>query len=312
MTPLTEICPMSSTILAPTDFSDKSAHALRLAASYATAYGAKLCCLHVVEELDEGSSWLLLVEPPEQIERDVVQARQTRLDDFVARHLPGDFPSDRLEKRVVVGSAIDEILATSRQIEDTSLIVVGSVGHGVVMATFLGSTANQLVRQSPLPVMVVPPDERHDARFEHILAPVDDSSASKQSLHIAAKFAQTTGGKVTALHAMDATLAGAGDPGFPVYIGPGTLEALAQQRQLWLDELAAHDPSFEGVVTATKLSYDDPAQAIDDFASQENVDLICIGSHGRRGVRRFLLGNTAERVLRKAPCPVLVIPATDD
>lgn len=300
---------MSSTILAPTDFSDKSAHALRMAASYAMAYGANLCCLHVVEELDEGSSWLLLVEPPEQIERDVVEARAQRLADFVSKHLPHDFPADRLEQRVVVGSAIDEILATARQIEDTSLIVVGSVGHGVVMATFLGSTSNQLVRQSPIPVMVVPPDDRHDVRFDHILAPVDDSEASKHSLQIAAKFAHTTGARVTALHAMDTTLAGAGDPGFPVYIGPGTLEALAQQRQLWLDELAAHDPAFEDIITDTKLSYEDPARAIDEFAREEDVDLICIGSHGRRGVRRFLLGNTAERILRKAPCPVLVIPA---
>ena len=303
---------MSSTILAPTDFSDKSAHALRMAARYAMAYGANLCCLHVVEELDEGSSWLLLVEPPEQIERDVVKAREERLDDFLTRNLPRDFPQERLLRRVVVGSAIDEILATARQIEDTSLIVVGSVGHGVIMATFLGSTANQLVRQSPIPVLVVPPSEHHDVRFEHILAPVDDSEASAQSLHIAAKFAQTTGAKVTALHAMNTTLAGAGDPGFPVYIGPGTLEALAQRRQLWLDELAAHDPSFEGVITATRLSYDDPAQAIDDFARKEDVDLICIGSHGRRGVRRFLLGNTAERILRKAPCPVLIIPTQQE
>ncbi len=298
------------TVIAPTDFSDKSAHALRVAAHYAMTHDATLCCLHVVEELDEGSSWLLLVEPPEQIERDVVNARKEKLRDFVTKHLPTDFPFEKVEHEVRVGSAIDEILMCSQK-KDTSLIVVGSIGHGVVMATFLGSTANQLVRQSEVPVLIVPPSEAHDVNFQHILAPVDQADSNHQSLLAAYDMAKNTGGKVTALHAMNATLAGAGDPGFPVYIGPGTLESLSQDRQLWLDKLIQKLKLSEHISTAS-ISYDAPAQAIQEYAKEHDVDLICIGSHGRRGVRRFLLGNTAERLLRKAPCPVLVIPIKDD
>ncbi len=295
-----------STILAPTDFSDKSAHALRTAAYHAMQRGSRLCCMHVVEELDEGSSWLLLVEPPEQIEQDVVKAREEKLKEFVTRHVPPKFPRERLDYRVVVGSAIDEVLLASEELA-VDLIVVGTVGHGVVMAAFLGSTANQLVRQSERPVLIVPPAEEVTVEFRHILAPIDQSDASHKSLRIAAALAKSSGGQVTALHAMNATLAGAGDPGFPVYIGPGTLESLGQDRQLWMDNLVK-DLDIGQLVKDTVISYEDPATAIDEFAEAHGVDLICMGTHGRRGVRRFLLGNTAERVLRKVPCAVMVIP----
>lgn len=298
-----------STILAPTDFSDKSAHALRTAAHHAMQRGSRLCCMHVVEELDEGSSWLLLVEPPDEIERNVVKAREEKLKKFATEHVPRDFPPGQLDFRVVVGSAIDEVLHTADELS-VDLIVVGTVGHGVVMAAFLGSTANQLVRQSECPVLIVPPADHITVQFKHILAPVDQSDASHKSLRTAAALAKFSGGHVTALHAMNATLAGAGDPGFPVYVGPGTLESLGQERQLWMDQLVK-ELDITNLVTDTVISYEDPATAIDEYAEQHGVDLICMGTHGRRGVRRFLLGNTAERVLRKVPCAVMVIPVKD-
>jgi nucleotide-binding universal stress UspA family protein len=54
----------------------------------------------------------------------------------------------------------------------------------------------------------------------------------------------------------------------------------------------------------------DPAAELIRYAAAKHVQLIIIGTHGRRGVSRFLMGSVAERVLREAPCAVLVVPAT--
>ena len=54
----------------------------------------------------------------------------------------------------------------------------------------------------------------------------------------------------------------------------------------------------------------DPAAELMRYAAAKHVQLIIIGTHGRRGVSRFLMGSVAERVLREAPCAVLVVPAT--
>ena len=291
-------------VLVSTDFSEKSAYAVRAAGTMAAAQDIALVCLHVIEELDDGSAWLLLVETPNEIERQLREERRERIQEFCERELRGIYPLDRITYQIEVGAPTDEILLAADDL-DASLLVVGTVGHGRIMAAFLGSTANQLVRQSDRPVLVVPPSEPFEA-IERVLAPVDFSEVSRASLLRAAEIARRAGAKVTVLHAMGTPPAGVGDPNFPVYVGPGSVESLIQERQLWLDDVAGA-LEIDDVVDDAIVRHGDPATAIDEVAGELGVDLICMGSHGRRGLRRFLLGNTAERVLRRAPCPILVL-----
>lgn len=295
---------MTKPILAPTDFSEKSAYAVRAAALLAKEQGAPLVCMHVIEELDEGSAWLLLVETPDEIEQQMREARMERLQEFCGRQIEGLFAADAVEYRVEVGSPTDEVLFVADEI-DAAMVVVGTLGYNRVLATFLGSTANQLIRQSDRPVLIVPPDKIFEG-VSKILAPVDFSEVSRASLDRAVEMARAGGGEVYLLHAMGTPPAGVGDPNFPVYLGPGTVEALVQERQLWLDEIV-EALDIGDVVKDTIVRHGEAAVAVDDVAKELEADLICMGSHGRRGLRRFLLGNTAERVLRRAPCAVLVV-----
>ena len=70
------------------------------------------------------------------------------------------------------------------------------------------------------------------------------------------------------------------------------------------------DAHATAVVHERLIVTGDPAAAIMSWAAAKQAQLIILGTHGRRGVTRFLMGSVAERVLREAPCAVLVVPAT--
>lgn len=295
-------------ILVATDLSDKSYAAMRAAAVIAKARGARLHCVNVIEELDEGAAWLVLVEDPSTLEESMRAERQTTLDALVERELGGLIDAAQVDTQICVGNASDEILALGEEL-DASMLVTGSIAHGPLEALFLGSTANALLRRGERPILIVPPNE--DAkRFRKILAPVDDSAASRASLRHAVAMARAVpGGQLVLMHSV-ATPAGIGDAAFPVHIGSEALGRLVQSYRRWLESIA-EELEITDIVTDYILEQGAAAPEIIEVGRKEDVDLICMGTNGRQGLRRFLLGGTAERVLRDAPCPVLAIYEED-
>jgi nucleotide-binding universal stress UspA family protein len=98
-----------------------------------------------------------------------------------------------------------------------------------------------------------------------------------------------------------------------------SMEEASHKLKLYVEELlekfvaareAAALPVFERAVTHLRL--DSPAEEIAQLASDLEADLVVVGTHGRRGLRRLLLGSVAEGVVRLAPCPVLVVRPKDE
>lgn len=290
-------------LLVATDFSEKSIYALHAASRIATAQGHRLTVLHVIEGLDEGYGWLLLAQPPEQIEAQARAEAMAQLRKLCQAELSELDPLLPIDLRVELGAPAEQILRVAQEI-DAQLIVVGTLGHGRVLSAFLGSTANQLVRWSERPVMVIPPSDA-PLSFDHILAPVEMSAVSHHSLVAAAQLAHDFGGKMTILHAIGLPVVMGAEPSFAHTLVPESVEALITQHtdnlERIVDKLHLRELTEEVCVVTM-----DAAQAIEKIAAERDIDLICMGSHGRRGVMRFLLGNTAERVLRRVPCPVII------
>src|SRR5687768_16467615 len=106
----------------------------------------------------------------------------------------------------------------------------------------------------------------------------------------------------------------------PHYIQPNLLVWMATgPRPIWeiaeeqarteLDEFLSNiDPEFADSVRKV-IVHDDPAHAIIELAERENMSIIVMGTHGRTGAARLLLGSVTERVVREAPCPVLTLRA---
>jgi universal stress protein A len=137
-----------------------------------------------------------------------------------------------------------------------------------------------------------------------ILAPVDFSDASKEALADAVAFARVFKARIVLLHAIqplpypaDMTYVPLGQ-GFPVEPVSRELEELAR--------VAVPKAMLAGAVVRLGV----PHEVITDYAKEAGVDLIIIGTHGRSDLAHVFMGSTAERVVRHATCPVLVVRKT--
>jgi len=141
--------------------------------------------------------------------------------------------------------------------------------------------------------------------FTRILSPVDFSESSTRSLAHAVALARWYQAQLTVLHVVPTfePMPIRGDLGQPVHITtPLTREAVVAEMRRHLDVV--------GVLPDAMLiaQAGDASSTIVEQATTERADLIVMGTHGRRGFKRLLLGSVTETVLREAPCPVLTVP----
>lgn len=140
-----------------------------------------------------------------------------------------------------------------------------------------------------------------------ILVPVDFSSHSDRALRYAARLAAQTGASVELLHVVDNPVA-SGAWTSEVYVPdlPQMLDTLlgeANKRLTTLKSVAA----TEGIAVETRVLTGQPAHTIVEHAGAGAFDLIVMGTHGRTGFSHLFVGSVAERVVRRAPCPVLTV-----
>lgn len=156
----------------------------------------------------------------------------------------------------------------------------------------------EMDRKSSLPPVAVP-----ELQLKHILVPVDFSDCSRKALHYAAPLARQFNADITLLHVVVAVPI---PPQMMVFeaetLSAKYHEQAAKQLSEWRKEIVSQTP-----VKATVRPGTAAHQEIITAAHECNCDLIVIGSHGRTGLARMFTGSTAERVVRHAPCPVLVV-----
>ena len=144
--------------------------------------------------------------------------------------------------------------------------------------------------------------------FQTIVVATDFSESSLAALETAYDLASQGGRTVYLVHVMEPYLV-TGDP--TAMLHP-SVEKTYQEARERLDALIPEDWFDEEqaktlVVKSSVLTASSPAQAISRFAQGKNADLIIVGTHGRKGLTRMLMGSTAESLLRRSPCPVLVV-----
>jgi nucleotide-binding universal stress UspA family protein len=134
-------------------------------------------------------------------------------------------------------------------------------------------------------------------KADKILFPTDFSTSSDAPLAYATALARDMGAVLLIVHVEEPPLAYGGGE---MYYGVAEPDYESIRRML--ENVKPTDPS---VPCERRLVTGDPATAIVELAREENVDLIVMGTHGRTGLRRLLMGSIAEAVVRTAPCPVL-------
>jgi nucleotide-binding universal stress UspA family protein len=143
--------------------------------------------------------------------------------------------------------------------------------------------------------------------IQHILVAHDFGETAENALSFALSLAKKLGARVTILHVYEA----------PVYAFPEgptlTPEVVAQIEQAAAAALAgiAERARRPGVAIGTEVRQGSAWREIDAAAREGHADLIVIGTHGRRGIARALLGSVAEKIVRTASCPVLTVHAPE-
>jgi nucleotide-binding universal stress UspA family protein len=135
--------------------------------------------------------------------------------------------------------------------------------------------------------------------YKKILFATDFSPASDAALHYATAMARDSGARLLILHVEEMPVPyAAGEMVMPAPLYPNP-----EVRRM-LEEVVPDDPS---VRYEHHLVQGSPAEEIASVAHQQAVDLLVMGTHGRTGIRRVLMGSVAEAVMRHADCPVLTL-----
>jgi nucleotide-binding universal stress UspA family protein len=137
--------------------------------------------------------------------------------------------------------------------------------------------------------------------FRRILIALDDSAIAAHAVEVGTELATALKAQTALVHVVDPTLAFQPDSGIPAAEWVATQKREGQSFLATAAQRAGELPAWQF------LREGKPADQVLAAASEWDADVIVIGTHGRSGVSRLVLGSTAESVVRHAPCPVLVI-----
>ena len=280
-------------ILCPTDLSPGSDEALRYAIALTRAYNAELILLHCAMA-DNG---------PANSDEAALTIRAALQAHSGVNGIEGlDWKS-----LVVTSDDPGETIAREAAIYGVDLIVMRS-RRRPHRAALLGSTAESVSRTAPCPVLVMHTDEREwvtglDTKIElqRVLVAYDFSDYSELALSYALSLAQEYQSELHLLHVLppcslnesEISWYPPGREGAYHKTAHRLQKAVPGEAHLWCDIKHA-------------VSEGQPYREILNYAERNQIDLICLGAHGAGFGMRTLFGSNVDRVLRQAPCPVLV------
>jgi universal stress protein A len=139
--------------------------------------------------------------------------------------------------------------------------------------------------------------------YRRILCPIDFSEYSREATRTAMALASESDAEVTLVHVYQLPVPGS--PELPV--DPGVIEAFVESTEQALAEYAKESATLGSARVSSMAVQGVPWDQVVTLAREGDFDLVVMGTHGRTGLKHALLGSVAERVVRHAPCPVLVV-----
>jgi nucleotide-binding universal stress UspA family protein len=283
-----------------TDFSEDAACARAWATEIARKHGSTILLVHACAA--QAVPAPEFVPLPPQYYEEVHGDAKRRLEEEAAHVRAAGVDA---ESELVLSFPTPGVLDVAARCE-ARLIVAGTRGRTGWKRVLLGSTAGRLVREATCPVLTV---HRHDTSqprsIRTILVPTDFSEDAARAADAAARWLCESGDghRLVLLHAYRV-------PAEAMHL-PGTvlMEAIRKGCDaacLALEKLAA-ELRRPGLTIDTMAHEGYPPDVILEQAVGVGADLIAMGTHGRSGLGRALLGSTAERVIATAPCPVLTV-----
>lgn len=289
-----------NSIIVGVDFTPPCAAALAQAVRIASWNRAKLLAIHVIETLAAMEMQEALSPYVAEIEQGLVAEAKAQWAKF-ANDVPG---KSGLEFAVSINSPVVELTKRVRE-RSADLLVLGS--HGVSPGKTPGILATQAVRRVPTRVLLT--RDGQTGPFKCIVACVDFSETSRDAVGAAMRIAAQDGAALHVLHVYNAPWKRLTSSKVKPEIATAFREALQGQLGKFCD---SGSPDFEW----SRAKYDvvessGHGAGIVDFVRSRGADLVVLGTRGKTNLRDVLIGGTAERVVRDAPCAVLAIKPRD-
>ena len=288
-------------ILCPIDLTPESNESLRYGIALAKAYDAKLFVVNCVDSYAVSGS------------RDREHIKQL-LDTAVRKHLRLPMSPDFTWEIVLVDGDPKTAIAQEAAERRIDLIVMRSRRRPYA-AALMGSTAESICRTAPCPVMITHRPEQewgeqdwagvttNEIGLQRVLVAYDFSSDSELALSYGLSLAQEYQAEVHMLHVLPTRLVRPASPEI-AFLPSGAENGFREAASRLQSSVPPETRVWCDVKHAVREGH--PYREVLSYADEQNIDLICMGASGTGFGMRALFGSNADRVLRQAPCPVLI------
>jgi nucleotide-binding universal stress UspA family protein len=308
---------MYDRILLPTDGSVHAMAAAEHALALSRAFDASVHVLGVAD-IDRAAGLF----NAGGVDEEFVARVEREAEEVVNRTASLAADTDRVETAVVQG---DPAEAIADHVAEAGLdaVVMGTHGRGGLRRFIAGSVTEQVLRVAEVPVFTVRrPEDTDDGEavedatvgaagdlptYERVLVPTDGSDIAERAVDHAVAIADAFDGELHALSVVDVAAAGGEMDMVPT---ASVIEALTERGEAAV-EAVAEDGSDAGIEVVTEVQQGFPGSGVLRYAREHEVDIVVMGTHGRTGLGRVLLGSTTERLVRRAEMPVCAVPPAD-
>jgi universal stress protein E len=279
-------------ILAATDFSTRSNRAIRQAGLLAQAQDAQLHLLHVVDD----------DQPEELVVMERREAERVLLEQMGSM---SELRGVQCRPMVVAGDPFDGILRAAAGIR-ADVVVMGSHRKHLLLDIFVGTTIERVIRNGSLPVLMVNNEaQRH---YEKVVVPLEMSEISVDALKVALSIGLIGDKRATLLHAFWPLAKG---KMFIARADQASIdEYVASERQNAMDEFATFLVSNDlgGGGWPLRVEEGGTMEVISRTVAEMRPDLLVMGTHGRSGLLKALIGSVTEEALRSLNVDILAVP----
>ncbi|MFD1647750.1 universal stress protein [Haloarchaeobius litoreus] len=292
---------MYDTVLVPTDGSDHALRAAEHGRYLADLFDATVHVVSVIDETAGTGPFGLAGDDAEAANR--LEAEAEAAIDTVVGVMDESF---EIQREVLRGTPAEAILGYADD-HGIDFLAMGTHGRTGVQRYVTGSVTESVVRHARAPVLTVRSVEesRVEGSYDEVLLPTDGSEEAGGAIEHGLRIAEFADARVHVVNVVDVVGLGAS----PEYTMPtSVLEDLESAGESATEDIAkrARDTGLEATTT---VRHGSPARELLDYTTEFDIDLVAMGTAGRSGIGRFLLGSTTERIMRHADVPVVAVNA---
>ncbi|MGJ8696774.1 MAG: universal stress protein [Verrucomicrobiaceae bacterium] len=291
-------------ILVGVDYSPHSRNALREASRMANSQDLSLVCYHVLDRdiLEDFRKMEAYTE------EGVLNFAREKMDSFI-RDVIGT--AHDIRSAVTIGHPFQETLKLIKE-HNPETLVLGSRGFSTDEPHHVGALASRCIRKAPVEVLLV--RNYQDQPFQQIVACADFSDTSNRAVHRAAELARQDNARLTLIHVFRPPVYAEADmgwlgPAFPI-IPEDDIKKDLKERLAKLGYDIGKEYDLQNLTTDVVSSHSIHRGIFKKLKEME-ADLVVLGTRGRTGFKKLLLGTTAEGLINSTPCSALTVKPAD-